>query len=359
MIWDQRQGDNIMKCSAKGYLMTVQETAHALSSVLQEAEIIRLLLEQVVKALSIHKALALLLGREKDQLLVAGALGLGNAYLDTLALVSSKSRIHQSALSGELVRVAEIDRDPEFSQPVVAGEGLKGLVAVPMTVRDHVIGILHVYVDRVEVLQPEEVVMLQAMTDLGALALEKVRLRRSLYRVAEAVSSSQDLETMLQRVLEAAVDEMWLKAGTIRLLEPNGRILRLVAAYGLSETYRMKGAVHLGKSAIDDRVLKGETVVLHDVQGEPGVEYPRQAAEEGILSVLAVPLTQKKKNFGVIHVYSARPRHFGPVAVTFLKSMANLISLAILNAELYAALKARNKDLELDLADWYRFLALG
>jgi hypothetical protein len=39
--------------------------------------------------------------------------------------------------------------------------------------------------------------------------------------------------------------------------------------------------------------------------------------------------------------------------------MANLISLAILNAQLYTALKARKKDLELDLADWYRFLALG
>jgi GAF domain-containing protein len=222
-----------------------------------------------------------------------------------------------------------------------------------------VIGILHVYVDNIDVLQSEEVVMLQAMTDLGALALEKVRLRRSLYRVAEAVSSSQDLEPMLQRVLEAAVDEMWLKGGSIRLLEPKSGLLRLVAAYGLSETYCKKGEVHLEKSEIDSRVLKGEAVVLHDVQSDSGFEYPREAAEEGILSVLAVPLMQKNKNVGVIHVYSTRPRHFGPVAVTFLKSMANLIRLAILNAELYAALKSRNKDLELDLADWYRFLALG
>jgi GAF domain-containing protein len=347
-----------MKCISEGYLAALQDTAHALSSVLQEAEIIQLLLEQVVKTLSIQKALALLLGREKDQLLVAGALGLGDRYLEKLALRSSNSHINRSALAGELVRIAAIDREPEFSHPEVAEEGLKGLVAVPMTVRDHVIGILHVYVDHID-LPPEEVVLLQAMTDLGALALEKVRLRRSLYRVAEAVSSSQDLEPMLQRVLEATVDEMWLKAGTIRLLEPKSGLLRLVASYGLSETYRMKGEVHLEKSAIDSRVLKGEAVVLHDVQNEPGFEYPKEAAREGILSVLAVPLMQKNKNVGVIHVYSTRPRHFGPVAVTYLKSMANLVSLAILNAQLYAALKARNKDLELDLADWYRFLALG
>ncbi|MEJ2657518.1 MAG: GAF domain-containing protein [Desulfobacterales bacterium] len=349
----------MMKCSSEGYLIALQDTAHALSGVLQESEIIQLLLEQIVKMLSIQKALVLLLGREKDQLLVAGSLGLGDRYLETLVPGPSESRINRSALAGKLVRVAAMDLEPEFSHPEVANEGLKGLLAVPMTVRDHVIGILHVYVDPIDVLQPEEVVMLQAMTDLGALALEKVRLRTSLYRVAEAVSSSQDLEPMLQRVLEAAVDEMWLKAGTIRLLEPKRGLLRLVAAYGLSETYRLKGEVHLEKSAIDSRVLKGEAVVLHDIQSEPGFEYPREAAEEGILSVLAVPLMQKNKNVGVIHVYSTRPRHFGPVAVTFLKSIANLVSLAILNAQLYAALKARNKNLELDLADWYRFLALG
>jgi GAF domain-containing protein len=348
-----------MKCSSERYLVTLQDTAHALSSVLQEEEIIQLLLEQIVKTLPVQKALVLLLGREKDQLLVSGAVGLGDSYLKKLPLRSSKSHINQSAMAGEIVRVAVMDREPEFSHPEVSDEGLKGLVAVPMTVRDHVIGILHAYVDDINVLHPEEMVMLHAMTDLGALALEKVRLRRSLYRVAEAVSSSQDLEPMLQRVLEATVDEMWLKAGTIRLLDPKRGILRLMAAYGLSETYRIKGEVHLEKSAIDSRVLKGEAVVLHDVQREPGFEYPREAAEEGILSVLAVPLMQKNKNVGVIRVYSTRPRHFGPVAVTFLKSMANLVSLAILNAELYAALKARNKDLELDLADWYRFLALG
>ena len=117
--------------------------------------------------------------------------------------------------------------------------------------------------------------------------------------------------------------------------------------------------MHLDKSAIDRRVLSGETVVLHDIQSEPGFEYPRQAAQEGIQSLLAVPLARKNKNVGAIHVYSTCSRHFGPVAVTFLKSMANLIGLAIFNAELHAALKSRNKDLQLDLADWYRFLTLG
>ncbi|MEJ2427856.1 MAG: GAF domain-containing protein [Deltaproteobacteria bacterium] len=341
------------------YLETLQKTAHQLSSVLQEAEIIQILLEQVVSVSASHRALVLLFGREGDRLLVAGALGLTVRYLENLELRAAESRLNQRVLDGELVVITDLGSDPDTRQLPAAEEGFRGMVAVPLLVRDHVIGVLHVYMDTPDVPDQDKLVLLSAMSDLGALTLEKVRLRQSLYRIAEALSSSLELEPMLQRVLEAAVEEMWLKAGTIRLLEPKSKTLRLVAAYGLSEAYLVKGKVHVTKSEIDRRVLQGEIVVLQDVQHEPGFEYPEEAAREGILSVLAVPLTLKGRTFGVLRVHSARPRRFGPIAVTFLKSVADLVGLALENAQLYAALKARYKDLKLDLADWYRFLALG
>jgi GAF domain-containing protein len=347
------------KRSAEGYLETLQKTAHALSSVLQEAEVIQILLQEVVSAISVQKALVLLLSGEGDQLLLSGAKGLNDAYLKKMALQVADSKINQRVLAGELVAVSDARGESDFSQGIESEEGLEGIVAVPMWVRERVIGILHVYLDAPIVLKPEELVLLRAMTDLGALALEKVRLRQSLYGIAEAVSSSLDLEPMLQRVLEATVKEMWLKAGSIRLLEPKRKILRLISSYGLSEAYRLKGDVHLEKSEIDRRVLQGEAVVIHSIQDEPGFEYPKEAKAEGILSVLAVPLILRTNILGVMHVFSSKPREFGPVAVTFLKSVADLVSLAVENAKLYAQLKARYKDLKVDLAEWYRFLTLG
>jgi GAF domain-containing protein len=346
------------KCGAEFYLETLQKTAHALSSVLQETEVIQILLDEVVSALSTQKALVLLLSGGGDQLLLYGTQGLSDACLKRMPLQVADSGINQRALAGEVV-VADARSEPGFFQELASEEGLKGVVAVPMWVRERVIGILHVYMDGPAVLKTEELMLLRAMTDLGALALEKVRLRQSLYRIAEAVSSSLDLEPMLQRVLEATVTEMWLKAGSIRLLDPKRKILRLISSYGLSEAYRLKGDVHLDKSEIDRRVLKGETVVIHSIQQDPGFEYPNEAAAEGILSVLAVPLVLRTNMLGVMHVFSGRERDFGPVSVTFLKSVADLVSLAVENAKLYAQLKARYKDLKVDLAEWYRFLTLG
>lgn len=349
----------MVKCNAEGYLETLQKTAHALSRALQEREIVELLLEQVASALSLPKALVLLLGREGDRFVLFGSLGLGEDYLKGMSLGLDESPINRRVLAGELVVVEDAAAEPEFSGPTAASEGLGAIVAVPMSVRDSVIGVLHVYVETAGAIEPEEFVLLRAMTDLGALALEKVRLGESLFRIAEAISSSLELEPMLQRVLNATVERMWLKAGSIRLLKPKENVLHLVASHGLSEAYLAKGEVHLEKSEIDRRVLRGEVVVVHDVQHESGFEYVKEAAEEGIQSILAVPLTLKTRTLGVMRVHSARPRRFGPVAVTFLKSAADLVSLAIENAHLYAALEARHKELKLDLADWHRFLALG
>ncbi|NLE77181.1 MAG: GAF domain-containing protein, partial [Chloroflexi bacterium] len=86
---------------------------------------------------------------------------------------------------------------------------------------------------------------------------------------------------------------------------------------------------------------------------------PQEALQEGIRSVLAVPLRLREKTIGVMRAYSAQPRRFGAVGTEFLLSAADLTAVAIESAQLHEALKARYEDLKLDLADWHRFLALG
>ena len=341
-------------------LETLQEAAQALNGVLREPEIIEALLAQAVAAFGARAAVLRLLSSDGDELLPAGARGLSETYLAKGPVQVAGSGMDQRLLAGEVVIIPDITQDRSIQYPEAAAtEGLKGIVATPVQVQSQIIGVLRVYVDDTEQFLPEDVVALRTLADLGALALEKARLHQSLYRIAEALSASLELEPMLQQVLEAAVKEMWLKAASIRLLDADRQVLQLVAAYGLSEAYLAKGSVHLAKSPVDQRVLEGSTVILYDVEHEIGFEYPADAAREGIRSVLAVPLRLKDRTLGVLRVYSARPRHFGPMAVNFLTSAADLVALAIENARLYAALQARYEDIKLDVAEWHRFLALG
>jgi GAF domain-containing protein len=338
----------------------LRKIARAVNSAVREPEIIDALLDQAVATLGARAAILRLLSPDGDELLQAGARGLSDTYLAKGPVRVAESGMDQRILASEIVSIRDITQDKSLQYPQAAAtEGLQGMVATPLRVRSQIIGVLRIYVDDTEQLRPEAIVAIGILADLGALALEKARLHQSLYGIAEALSASLELEPMLQQVLEAAVKEMWLKAASIRLLDPNRQILHLVAAYGLSEAYLAKGTVHLAKSPVDQRVLQGSAVVLYDVEHEAGFEYPAEALHEGIRSVLAVPLGLKERTLGVMRVYSARPRHFGPVAIRFLTSTADLVALAIENARLYAALQARYEDLKLDVAEWHRFLALG
>jgi GAF domain-containing protein len=341
-------------------LKMLRKAAQAMNSVLYEPEVIGALLDEAVDTPGARAAMFRLLSPDGDELLQAGARGLSDAYLSKGPVRVAESGMDQRILAGEVVVIPDLTQDQSVQYPEAAAtEGLRGMVATPVRVRSQVIGVLRVYVDDTAQIGPEDIVAFGTLADLGAVALEKARLHQSLYRIAEALSASLELTPMLQQVLEATVKEMWLKAASIRLLDPKGQVLRLAAAYGLSEAYLAKGAVHLAKSPVDQRVFEGHVVVLYDLEQESGFEYPAEAAREGIRSVLAVPLRLKDRTLGVMRVYSARSRHFGPVAIGFLTSAADLVALAIENARLYAVLQAQYEDLKLDVAEWHRFLTLG
>lgn len=346
--------------SAASYLGVIRQTAHDLSRTLDESDVVHILLSRVVETLRGQGAIMRMLNPDGTELVLMGAVGLSDTYLRKGVVRLADSRIDQRVLNGETVIIPDVTCHPGFQYPEAAAEeGLKGMLAVPMTVRTRVVGVLRVYVQDTNRLSEADVRLVEAMADMGALALEKVRLHQSLYAIAAALNSSPKLDEMLPLVLEATVREMGLKAASIRLLDSEQGILRLVAAYGLSQRYLSKGDVHVDKSPVDQKVLAGEPVVLYDVEQQPGFEYPEEAVAEGIRSVLVVPLRLHDKVLGVMRVYSAQPRHFTEVGIHFLSAVAHLVALAIEKAELYAALEAKYEDLKVDLTELYRFLALG
>jgi GAF domain-containing protein len=343
------------------FLEALRDAAQGLSDVLQEPEVLDVLLKRVTAVMPAERALVRLLSPWSDELVLAAESGVPEDSLLRKPAPIATSALHQKVVSGEVVVLEEPARVQEFPYREAAErEGLHGVVAAPMMLRGRAIGVFEVYCADVKALEPGHLLLLDTISDLGALALEKLRLHQSLYRIAAALNDSTELEPMLREVLESAVREMWLKAAAIRLLEPKQQVLRLVASHGLSETYLSKGDVHAAESTLDQRVLRGEAVVLSDVDRDSGLEYPDAISREGIRSMLVVPIRLKDDRvLGLVRVYSAHSRQFGPVAIAYLTSIADLVAVAIERAELYRTLKSSYDDLKLDLAEWHRFLALG
>ena len=161
----------------------------------------------------------------------------------------------------------------------------------------------------------------------------------TLYSIGQIVTSTLDLQEVLDRIAENAVRTMEISACSIRLLNEQRGELEIAATYGLSDRYLAKGAVLVEKSPVDQRALAGQPVVIEDVTQEPGFQYPEEAEREGIRSVLCVPLMVLDKTIGVIRVYCSRGRCFDEEETTFLVYLASMGAIAIQNARAYRALE--------------------
>lgn len=162
----------------------------------------------------------------------------------------------------------------------------------------------------------------------------------ALYAVAKAVGSSLDFDQVLDAIVKATAEAMGVRACLVRLLGRRGQRLLVTCAHGLSEAYLRKGVVEVSKSVIDQDVLAGKSVMIVDVSSDPRFQYPAEAKQEGLVSLLAVPLLVKGEVIGVMRVYSGQPRTFTKDEAAFLSAVADLSALAIENARLHQALRA-------------------
>jgi signal transduction histidine kinase len=166
---------------------------------------------------------------------------------------------------------------------------------------------------------------------------------QTLYEVTKTVSSTLDLEEVLNLIAQSAVKAMQVKACTIRLLDEGGQMVDTVAAYGLSEQYLTKGPIDVQKSLHTYQTLSGQPVIISDTSQDNRLQYPAEARAEGINSMLCVPLLIKGKAEGVICVYSTEPEHFSQSDAEFLSALAREEAIAIENARTYQALEMADR----------------
>jgi len=161
----------------------------------------------------------------------------------------------------------------------------------------------------------------------------------ALHQATLTISSSLELDQVLQSVVRSITEAMQVKACALRLLDPRTGQLHFSAGYGLSGDYLAKGPVEVDRSPIDSETLCGAPVIIPDVRIDSRFQYKEAARREGIVSVLCVPLEVHGKAIGVLRVYTGEVCTFHEDDIQFLTVLASLSALAIENANLYDSLK--------------------
>lgn len=172
-------------------------------------------------------------------------------------------------------------------------------------------------------------------------SLQRATVRlQALNEGARIVGSTLELTQVFNRLVRTTAEAMGVQACTIRLLDQSGQRLEPVAVYGLSQTYLNKGPVEVESNALARQVLSGKIVNVPDVISSPLIQYPEEAKQEGIRSMLSAPLANLEGPLGILRAYAVEPNRFTLDDEAFLAAIAAQGSIAIENALAYQAVAA-------------------
>ncbi|PIX23933.1 MAG: GAF domain-containing protein, partial [Deltaproteobacteria bacterium CG_4_8_14_3_um_filter_45_9] len=86
-------------------------------------------------------------------------------------------------------------------------------------------------------------------------------------------------------------------------------------------------------------------VIIEDATSDPRVQYPREAKQEGIASIVSVPITIRGRIIGSLRLYTSVPCRFTQDDIDFLLAIAMQSGLAIENAKMYEYVKVNYEKL--------------
>lgn len=160
----------------KIYYHAVYEVAIAIGGSLEPEMVLQHLVRGVVHALTLRAASIRLL-REGGVLEPVAVEGLSAEYLTKGPVELSRSPIDRQAFLTGPVQIANVATDSRFEYPQEARrEGIVSAIFVPLVARGEPIGVLRAYTGRARVFTDDEVELLTALANLGALAIANARL---------------------------------------------------------------------------------------------------------------------------------------------------------------------------------------
>jgi signal transduction protein with GAF and PtsI domain len=346
-----------MNPEEKGYFDSFLEVVKAVNSTLDRQEVLDLLVSNATEVMNLKASAIRLLDEKQRTLELEASHGLSEKYLHKGPVDADRSIA--DAMEGKTISVYNVTEDPRAQYPKEAQEeGIASIISVPLRIKGGVIGVIRLYTPEPREFSEEEINSAEALAEVGAIAIENAKMYEKIKRdyetlmsfreAVKAVNSTLDLRAVLDVLVKNMVQALQLKASAIRLLDPKKQTLELVASNGLSEKYLHKGPVDADKSVAD--AMEGKTISVYNVTEDPRAQYPKQAKEEGIASIISVPLRIKGKVIGVMRLYTPEPREFSKEEINSAEVLAETGAIAIENAKMYERIK---KDYESIMRDLY------
>jgi GAF domain-containing protein/anti-sigma regulatory factor (Ser/Thr protein kinase) len=222
---------------------------------------------------------------------------------------------------------------------------IRSLLGAPLLVEGRRVGVLQVATSKPREFSSQDKLVLQALADRAAVAIDRARLHESEHAARSAAETALRLET-LQEVTEASlayldIDDLLgalleritgiLSADTAAFLlaEEDGETLTPRAVRGLDEGLGDHFRVPVGVGFAGRVAATRGPVAIEDLDRSPIDVTNPLLREKRVRSVLGVPMVVEGRLIGVLYVGTARPRLFSAADAYLMQLVADRAALSI------------------------------
>jgi len=325
----------------------IVNTTLDLDTLLQRvAEIVRRVIDYEIFAI-------LLLNERTQELHIRFAVGHSQEVIERTRIKVGNGVTGIAALKREAVLVNDIADVASYIEGV---PGVRSELAVPLIVRNRVIGVIDIEASQKNFFAEEHKQLLTLVASRIAAGIENARLYTRVARQAKSLILLNEISRDLTSILN--LDQLFKRIGeqlkrlidyqmfSILLLNAAGTKLEHRFSLRYNEKIHLKHDIPLGKGLVGYAAENNEPVLVADVSRDP--RYISLNPETR--SELCVPLVYKGQVIGVLDIEHTRVGYFTESHLRTLTTLAAQVAITIANAQLYEKVARHEQQLERDLA---------
>ncbi len=252
---------------------------------------------------------------------------------DKIRLAVGKGITGVAALQKRPIYAPDVSKDPRY---VLSAQNTRSELAIPLMVRDQVVGVLDCQSENVNHFDAETVDLLALFSTQASIALENARL----YSLERRRASQLEAINVIAKQMTVSLDQPQLLSKVCWLIQETFQVPQVSALFRDEEELILKashGTLALGVQAGESLPMRntpwgrafetGKYLIEDDItQGQDGRFFP------GSASRMSIPLVFYGQALGVLVLTSNRKCAFNPNDAQPLESVADICAAAIQNA---------------------------
>lgn len=161
-------------------------------------------------------------------------------------------------------------------------------------------------------------------------ALQRAHYAECVARMGRLAVDARDASLLLDQLPAVAMEALQVQVAIVFLLEPNQLEFRVAAGAGLLPSEAVGRRIPNRPDTPPGFVFAhGKPVIVADYRQEQRYTVPQAYLDAGLVSAMAVPLSDRGQVVGALAVRSTQPQRFSDDEVRFLESLANLLTATL------------------------------